>query len=772
MLSASVQQHALAMVAVLTVLVCAALLPLRRDLDVLRGHLEEVSTTTASLVGERDAAVAIATSLNEQLGSLYTQLEKRQHEHQQQQPSAPSPQAASLEGPERHATVAQVDEPLVAPSAAPPVYDRDAKRPRVDAEEDARASSSIAPPATATTSTTTPAAQVPRALTQLGGKKVSPIDHIFTVHRAISAELEWLDAHSTALEERTGRDGDEALRDFCGRFRFLWGMYRAHSDAEDNIVFPALEAKEVTHNVSHSYVLDHQQEEELLKEIAQALDALRELTAGGQPVSADVGRRRELCGTVRNKCKVLKISLEQHVKGEEGQLWPMFVAHFSLAEQEELVGRIIGQTGAEVLKVMLEWMETVNTAEEQASTLQSLRQASRNTMFSKWLQSSMGPNAGTSASVGQAVEQGRRDQKQAGTRVRGQTVMAKDAFKPGWMDLFRLNQADLQVAAAGVLKQEGSSASAGEQASGAEMQAYVANNLLVSNWILDQSSRDASDDGRATATVSPRRNQSVMDAQPVHHDRQPSGGGVQHGCKHYKRNCLLVARCCGEAFHCRFCHDEKQTDHVMNRFDTEEMICIPCGTRQPVSNECRSCHSRMAQYYCNICKLFDSSGRDIYHCPFCNICRIGKGLGKDVRHCMRCNTCVSVELFDSHRCREKHMEVDCPVCHESCFTSATPVHELPCGHFLHSACFEAYSQYSYRCPVCAKSMGDMRGYFKMLDALLESEKLRENEQEAATGTEVKQQDIFCNDCEKNSQTPFHWVYHKCTHCSSYNTRLA
>eukprot|EP00958_Prasinococcus_capsulatus_P024236 scaffold3761_cov372-Prasinococcus_capsulatus_cf.AAC.4 len=87
-----------------------------------------------------------------------------------------------------------------------------------------------------------------------------------------------------------------------------------------------------------------------------------------------------------------------------------------------------------------------------------------------------------------------------------------------------------------------------------------------------------------------------------------------------------VCRCCGEAFHCRFCHDEKQTDHVMNRFDTEEMICIPCGTRQPVSNECRSCHSRMAQYYCNICKLFDSSGRDIYHCPFCNICRIGKVL--------------------------------------------------------------------------------------------------------------------------------------------------
>jgi len=74
-------------------------------------------------------------------------------------------------------------------------------------------------------------------------------------------------------------------------------------------------------------------------------------------------------------------------------------------------------------------------------------------------------------------------------------------------------------------------------------------------------------------------------------------------------------------------------------------------------------------------------------------------------------------------------------------------------------------------PVLA-AKGDVAGFIQMLDALLESEKLRENEQEAATGTEVKQQDIFCNDCEKNSQTPFHWVYHKCTHCSSYNTRLA
>ena len=44
--------------------------------------------------------------------------------------------------------------------------------------------------------------------------------------------------------------------------------------------------------------------------------------------------------------------------------------------------------------------------------------------------------------------------------------------------------------------------------------------------------------------------------------------------------------------------------------------------------------------------------------------------------------------------------------------------ELPCGHFMHSHCFAQYARYNYTCPVCAKSMGDMSVYFRMLDSLL------------------------------------------------------
>lgn len=39
------------------------------------------------------------------------------------------------------------------------------------------------------------------------------------------------------------------------------------AQAEDEIVFPALEAKEALHNVSHAYTLDHLQEAQLFRDV-------------------------------------------------------------------------------------------------------------------------------------------------------------------------------------------------------------------------------------------------------------------------------------------------------------------------------------------------------------------------------------------------------------------------------------------------------------------------------------------------------------------------
>lgn len=81
--------------------------------------------------------------------------------------------------------------------------------------------------------------------------------------------------------------------------------------------------------------------------------------------------------------------------------------------------------------------------------------------------------------------------------------------------------------------------------------------------------------------------------------------------------------------------------------------------------------------------------REIYHCPYCNLCRVGKGLGIDYFHCMEYNFCISRSLFERVR-REKCPENNCPICHEYMFTLNSQVRELPCGHFMHSSCFQVF----------------------------------------------------------------------------------
>ena len=65
---------------------------------------------------------------------------------------------------------------------------------------------------------------------------------------------------------------------------------------------------------------------------------------------------RLLAGKLHRGCAALRASLEQHVRAEEQELWPLFAENFSTAEQERLIGVIIGRTGAEVLQSLLPWV--------------------------------------------------------------------------------------------------------------------------------------------------------------------------------------------------------------------------------------------------------------------------------------------------------------------------------------------------------------------------------------------------------------------------------
>ena len=64
--------------------------------------------------------------------------------------------------------------------------------------------------------------------------------------------------------------------------------------------------------------------------------------------------------------------------------------------------------------------------------------------------------------------------------------------------------------------------------------------------------------------------------------------------------------------------------------------------------------------------------------------------------------------------------VSAPYARTSC-SSRTPRKCLPCGHFMHTSCFQAYTKHYYTCPLCRKSLGDFSAYFRMLDAILAEE---------------------------------------------------
>ncbi len=234
------------------------------------------------------------------------------------------------------------------------------------------------------------------------------------------------------------------------------------------------------------------------------------------------------------------------------------------------------------------------------------------------------------------------------------------------------------------------------------------------------------------------------------------------GCKHYMRNCKKLAECCSKWVNCRFCHDEVE-DHQMDRFSSKQMLCMLCKTTQPASQICSSCSKSMASYFCSVCKFWDNDpSKKMFHCEQCGICRVGQI--EDFIHCMKCNACITKEFHPQHKCIERTLECDCVICGEYLFTSTAPVMFMPCGHSIHFMCHREHMKTSYQCPVCWKSLGDMKAYFARIDSLLETQKMPPE-------YALVRAQILCNDCEAKTCTKFHFVYHKCQQCGSYNTKV-
>ncbi|KFM26998.1 putative RING finger protein [Auxenochlorella protothecoides] len=208
--------------------------------------------------------------------------------------------------------------------------------------------------------------------------RAMPLRLLERFHNALRKELAELEATIATCQQRLETaaelaDTTEVMQRLAARFQFLRGIYRAHSLSEDEVVFPALEGKKVLRNVSHAYTLDHEQEEMQFQTCSECLDRVM--------ATGTLDSRRQRLAELACYYSGVRGSLETHIRAEELELWPLFAEHFPVAEQEHLVGLIIGRTGADVLTSLLSWVRGAMTREEEDAMMLSIRSAASSTAF-------------------------------------------------------------------------------------------------------------------------------------------------------------------------------------------------------------------------------------------------------------------------------------------------------------------------------------------------------------------------------------------------------
>lgn len=212
-----------------------------------------------------------------------------------------------------------------------------------------------------------------------------PIDLIFFFHKAIKKDLDYLVLGSAQLEEN-----DELLIDFHKRFHLICFLHQIHSDAEDEIVFPALEATGKLKNISQAYTFDHRHEVEHFNKMSRILDKMSELQLSVSAIDSKIRDKRmlrhhHLCRKLQEMCKSMHKLLSDHINREEIEIWPIIREFFSNQEQGKIIGCILGRIRAEILQDMIPWLMTSLTEEEQHVLMFLWSMATKNTMFDEWL---------------------------------------------------------------------------------------------------------------------------------------------------------------------------------------------------------------------------------------------------------------------------------------------------------------------------------------------------------------------------------------------------
>ncbi|XVF09170.1 hypothetical protein REPUB_Repub07fG0068500 [Reevesia pubescens] len=445
-----------------------------------------------------------------------------------------------------------------------------------------------------------------------------PMDLIFFFHRALKKDLDYLVLGSAQLAENVG-----FLAEFHQRFNLIKFLYQIHSDAEDEVAFPALEAKGKLRNISHSYTLDHKMEVENFNKISLILDEMYKLyitSSSGESITLDgVVKHQQLCIDLQDTCKSMHKLLSDHVHCEEAELWPLFRECFSLKEQEKIIGSMLGRTGAEILQDMIPWLMASLTPDEQQAVMSLWHMATRNTMFDEWLGEWWEGHTIVKAAEESTTPSWTADPLEIISSYFPKVLDEQDTIYDNFLrassiaaDIEHLGMSNIDNKIKSSKEEEnysecsecsglsrsndkqcneasdlmGRTNEPGQKFQGTQNSGQCKHQQTMSQEDLEAAIRRVCSD----TSLDPERKSHVMqnllmsrwiltqqiynlevnnsntgEEIPCQHPSYRDPLKLALGCKHYKRNCKLFATCCNQLYTCIRCHDEV-ADHSLDRY--------------------------------------------------------------------------------------------------------------------------------------------------------------------------------------------------------------
>lgn len=236
-------------------------------------------------------------------------------------------------------------------------------------------------------------------------------------------------------------------------------------------------------------------------------------------------------------------------------------------------------------------------------------------------------------------------------------------------------------------------------------------------------------------------------------------------CLNSNNNYKLYASCCNKYICCHICHNRENDHRLRKSKDIKHILCTKCDTiNENLEDKCKSCNSKYSKHFCKECNIYNDSDTGLYHCKICKKCYYTSE--ESLVHCDKCNRCFNNKAILKHKCNIIEGVDKCQICLDKIFSANEKTILLRCSHLIHESCLNNLKLYNIneivKCTICNMSVQNSKKYEDEYDKrVLECPV---NEPRCKWKTEY-----LCFDCHDKNTTKYHYNYHKCLECNSYNT---